>query len=522
MFPATCSALLTALLASPVFAPASPDLAGAGSPALGTGPHGVGVATGPYGLFWSGGRTWLVDAGTARLFSAPGYVTVEPEGALRRFRQRVEAHRPGTRSSGLPAPASRRALWEHVATPARAYSQALDAPEPWPAPGTTLLDERALLQFTGETLTSVRFQRLTTEAGAIRTVIEGSGWETATARVEPSPDGAGEALAWTAAHLPFALDPCMTRPAGRLPLEGPGGRSTPYLLAAGAAPECADKVRALSLAPPAEANGWPPGVVDRRALPGGVGALVLLGERVEARLPALDDLLSLADPCVLQTLRLERGGASASPVDLGGVPALDGFRWLPEQSPWMSWLGLIFAPAERCGAALRLVGGPEIRLDGNVVDWPADALDPVAALCRLIEVGRVWAGGTDLSAEAAARWESDPSGSLMVAIVVRDVEPDAADQVRLLTGVGDITVSRDGHLDARGLSGVRAASVQRASGYSVEVRLPAAALGRPPVLAVAVDDADPGDPPGAGLRLWVAGEPVGERGAQPLPLEVAR
>lgn len=485
-------ALLTLLLASPS-PPANP---------------------GPHALFWSGGRTWLLDAGAGRLFSAPAFITLDAQGGLTRFRQRVESHRPGAREAGLPAPASRRTVWEQVTTPARAWSAAIASPEPWPSAGAALMDERAVLQFTGEVLTTLRFQRFTGADAAARTVIEGAAYRPDLGRTEPAPAGAGAALAWTAAHLPFALDPCLVRPAGLLPLEGPGGVRTPYLLAAGAAPECAERVRALALTAPPRPEAWGPGVIDRRPLPDARGAVLLLGEAVEGRPAVVNDLLALADPCALQTLRLERDGQP--PLDVGAVPALDGFRWLAPDTPWLTWLPIAFAPAERCGAAVPVLAGEVRRFDGDVDDWPAEALLTSAALCRVIEIGRAWSGPDDLSGEAVARVQG---ADLVVAVVVRDRDPAPADVVRVLTTGGDASIDRDARVDTSSLAGLRAAVTGREGGYAMEIRLPRAALGSPPRLAIAVDDADGGDPPGAGLRLWIAGEPVGTQSGQPLPLE---
>jgi hypothetical protein len=487
---------------------------GALLPLLLASPPAVVPPAGPHALFWSGGRTWVLDAGAGRLFSAPGFLTLDVQGGLIRFRQRVEAHRPGAREAGLPAPASRRTVWEQVTTPARAWSPAVAPPEPWPPAGAALMDERALLQFTGEALTTLRFQRFAGPDASTRTVIEGAAYRPDTGRADPAPAGAGAALAWTAAHLPFALDPCLVRPAGILPLEGPGGVRTPYLLAAGAAPECADRVRALALSAPPRTEGWGPGVLDRRPLPDARGAVLLLGEAAENRPALVDDLLALANPCVLQTLRLERDGLH--PLDVGAVPALDGFRWLSADAPWLTWLPIAFAPAERCGAAVPILPGDVRRFDGDVDDWPADALRTSAALCRVVEIGRAWSGPDDLSGEAVARVQG---ADLVVAVVVRDRDPAPADVVRVLTTTGDASVDRDGRVDTSSLSGLRAAVSSREGGYAMEIRLPRAAFGTPPRLAIAVDDADGGDPPGAGLRLWIAGEPVGTQSGQPLPLE---
>jgi hypothetical protein len=249
-----------------------------------------------------------------------------------------------------------------------------------------------------------------------------------------------------------------------------------------------------------------------------MGTLELLGEGDTAH-RATDDPLALADPCVAFPLRLVRNGLP--PAELGAAPALDGLTWLDERSPWLPWLGLVFAPASACGLPLTRLrdGETPTRADGDVAEWPSAALEASAALCRLVEAGRAWTGATDLSGGVAAR---RVSADLVVAVLVRDVEASRGDLVRLLTESGDLSVDRDGRVDANGLPGVRAVAQQRASGWAVEIRLPAGVLGGGglPAIAVAVDDADPGDPPGAGLRLWLAGEPAGPGGGRPLPVHV--
>lgn len=482
---------------------------------------GSGPPPSPYGVFWGDGRTYLVDTAAGTLFDAPGLVTVTPEGALVRLRSRAEAFRPGARAAGLPAPASRRTVWEQVRSPERRWHPAGPAPDPWPAPGEALVDEHALLQFDGDRLTTLHLQRLLARDGGRRTVVEGRAFSVTGAPQPGTPPGAGAALSWVAAHVPFVFDPCLTRPAGRLPLHGPGGAERGYLLAAGAEPACADRVQALPLraTPTSGAAGpadLPPGVIDRRPLPGGMGTLDLVGEAPpEPR--ATEDPLALADPCVAFPVRLARNGLP--PTEIGAAPALDGLTWLDERSPWLPWLGHVFAPTTACGLPLELLpaGQTPVRADGDVAEWPHDALEPGTALCRLVEAGRAWAGPTDLSAAAAAH---RAGGDLVIAVLVRDVEPSPRDVVRVLTETGDLFVDRDGRLEANDLPGARAFAQQRASGWAVEIRLPGAAAGRGalPAVAVAVDDADPADPAGAGVRLWVAGEPAGPGGGRPLPL----
>ncbi len=518
--------LLTGLPALAAFAFAAPAAA-QGTPD---------ARPGPAAVFWGGGRTWYFEVSPVgpRLRVADGLLALAPDGELIRLRRRVETHRrAGGGDAVLPPPASRRTLWEQARTPERRWQPGPWSAAPFPegaaASTTARQNEQAILQFTGETASVGIFDRVSFATEAARTVQTTESASTvslldAAAPAVVAPDAADAALAWLQAHLPDLLGPCAARVTGTVTLEGPEGLKTTYVVAApapanaaaAATPACREPARLLALAPIAAPGplvshtSLPPGVLDRRSAPEGAATLLLLGE---APAPELrPPLRALADPCVGFELRAEVGGVSTA---IGTVPALDGLRWVTSDSPWRRWAATVFTVPGGCTQALGEVAPGPVQLDGDLSDWPADAFPLAAPLCRLYESGRAWGGPTDLSGAAAFR----TSGEMVtIAVDVKDLEAASGDLLRLLTTSGDLTVDRAGRVETGG--DLRAERVQaevkvRASGYSVELRLPRAALGSPPALAVAIDDVDPADaktPAGSGLRLWLAGEPVGQAG----------
>ena len=106
---------------------------------------------GPAAVFWSGGRTWLVDVERAELHVAQGWYTSGATQGVQRYRLRTEASRVGY------GPASRWTILERAESLGGAWSPVTPPPD-LPATGG-VQDERAVLQFLGDRVVVARFQR---------------------------------------------------------------------------------------------------------------------------------------------------------------------------------------------------------------------------------------------------------------------------------------------------------------------------------------------------------------------------
>ncbi|MCB9535082.1 MAG: hypothetical protein H6704_02375 [Myxococcales bacterium] len=198
-------------------------------------------------VFWAGERTWLADVDAGALYTAPGW-HVTLEGDVWRFRMIAEASRP--RAPGpLPAAASRWTTLQAQAPGARAWRPLTPPPIP-PGPDDGVLeDERAPLQFLGDTVVLARFRRRSLGEGPrlaaeveVRRLPDG-------AVAAPPPADAG--VEWIAERLPGLVDPCVRAPLAVVPRELVGGRRARFLALGARAARCAGDLHLLRVGAPA-------------------------------------------------------------------------------------------------------------------------------------------------------------------------------------------------------------------------------------------------------------------------------
>ncbi len=488
---------------------------------------------GPMMVFWSAGRTYLVDVETARLYVAPEWITSTPDG-LWRYRLRVDAHRARrARGAAIPPP-SRWTTFEQLAPGATRYTPLTAVPTP-PGEGQ-ISDEHRVVQLTGDTVTLTRhFRRRSaahptpTTPAPITTTRRADAWtlDLPAGERRPLPPDTDPALDWLRATLPGVLDPCVDRPAGRITLDLPGGHPSDWLVVRGEADACAGDAHALQLdaADPARPGlvgaRWQDDalifddgrrledVVDVRPGPADA-ALVLRGEPLALDAPLHRDLMRLDDPCQTRELSLHRPGRP--PALLGDVAALDGARALAPDDPLRAARDTWFRPigATPCHAAL-----------------PLDT-DPVLAAhrCQIDEDGRPWRGPDDLAALVTARLETR-GGRLHLELEVIDPDRAPGDGVRLYLGARRrpqrVAIGADG-VQIRGGSRTRrrvrrqldTTHAPTREGYRITATLDRALLGDPPSISVAVEDHDPGVD--GAVWLWVAGTPIDGRNPRATPL----
>ena len=465
----------------------------------------AGVGAGPHAQFWSGGRTYLIDAATSQLYVAPGYYA-SSEGDLYRYQLRTTAKR---RRADIPAPASR---WTHlervqIGHPERiVLTPSVEIP---PGLNDSVLDERTIVQFDGTRVSLVRNFRQTLD-GETHTRTELEVFKLPMGDRVHQPTVAMDA-AWFERHLPGLIDPCVRRPIGRMPRTLPGGQQIEWLVMAGDSPECAGDVHVLSLNahhPPKMPIGLQDftAIIDARAIPSG-GAILLRGDPiVEARTVLINDLQRVENPCAQRAVWHWTG--VGQPTRLGPVARLGSFRWLTPDDPILAARGQHFLPVDAtCYAPLRLSRHAE----------PTSALS--AHRCRIEETDRAWAGSDDLMASAGAVFDAR---EVVVRVRVFDPIRRRGDQVRLWFGdrrrhsvIIDRAGTRSGNRRRAAPEGVRAAWREERAGYEVLARLPRKLVGSPPAITIRIDDSDPQGV----ISLWVAGTPIDRRHRSATPTQ---
>lgn len=475
---------------------------------------------GPLVVFWSNGRTYIVDVEAERLLEASGWITSTPAG-LWRYRLRVDADRARRKPGEPMPPASRWTVFEQLAPAAAAWEPLTPVPTR-PRDGS-ISDETHVVQFAGDRVTLARhFRRrsaahptpttpsptaLTRRAEAFTLALPGG-------EREPLPTETDAALDWLRRALPGVLDPCVDRPIGAIALDLPGGRLARWLVVRGEAEACAGAAHALRLDRPAPALAgaalvgarWVDeaivtddgarldAVVDVRPDPSG-WALVLRGAPLPIDAPIHRELMSLDDPCEGREVLLYHPGRD--PRRLGTAARLDGARALAADDPLRAALATRFRPADAppCHSPLPLDAAP--------ID--------VTHACRLDETARPWRGPADLAAAISARFDG---GRLHVELAITDPERAPGDGVRLYLGPGrrptTLAIAADGAIKAHPRRArVAVAADATAEGYRLHLAIERALLGDPPAITLAIDDADPALPGVA--RLWAAGAPIDAR-----------
>ena len=458
------------------------------------------------GIFWSEGRTYVVDVEKAALYSAPQLVTtgLGDDRRLHRHRLRLEVKRPGRGDAAVPTMASRRVIFERSITGERAFVAVL-APVAWPTSGF-FRDELIVHRFAQAQVTIGRYVR-----GADA---EGRPYSACGASTYTLPQGTG-------LDVPKALGPAMTYLRTRVPgFEAVGSTEGAALVVVSHGPRPRS---ALALPDATGCVGGPRLLPLEVSMSAGEGALryaapdgatsLLLDELPRTAEPsrAFDLTLDADAPCERRILTLDRGDGRLTV--LGEVPSLDGLHFVKElDDPFRVWAAAVFGPSVGCA-----LGAPLVSAVGSA-DWNTALLRPRAPLCGLVEVGRAWAGLEDLGAASGVRLEGERA---TVNIRVWDTPPMmAGDAVRLLTPKGSLELTAQGTLQTDGLA---VAEVQHFvkptdDGFAVELTFPRAFLGPVPALAIAIDDVDATDKSGQALRLWIAGEPIGTRGGRPVTL----
>ncbi len=455
--------------------------------------------SGPAAVFWSGGRTWIVDADRGSLYFAAGWYA--SDGArVHRYRLRTRAERANPR-----ARARRWTTLEHTVVGSRVPLRGDPVvslrghPRFWqpvtPVDPTALHDERVVLQFLGDRAVVARFVRTATGRSASATT-----WRLPDGGPLPPPAGAASALDW----LERRLNVTSAVARGVVERELAGGRFARWLVTGDERGETI--ALALDRAQPFRPPRGAPDIVDFRPAPGGALALALVGDPLPGEEWRSKDLLSAHDPCDTRRLLLWR--SDGAHTELGEVARLDGARWLSPDDPLRDLLATRFLPAgaPRCFSPLA-VGKPGT---------------PTAHRCRADEVDRVWGGPSDLAASAGLVLDE----AAEVTVRVHDPERTVGDGVRLYFGSGrpsSVTVTSTG-LSAHGRlrhrktlrESVRAEWRAASDGYQVSVRVPLDLVGDPPAITIQVTDVDADGT----VHLWAAGERVAVH--QPRATEVDR
>ena len=430
--------------------------------------------SGPAAVFWSGGRTYVVDADAGRLYFAAGWYASDGD---RVHRYRLQTHTSRRESRG---DASRWTTLEHTVVGSRTWSVVDEGPVDDPGH-----DERVVLQFLGERAVIGRYARSS-----------GGRWRTAATWHLPSggpvhpPTEADRAVSEVAARL--GGEGTALRAHGVVERELAGGRTARWLVLADARGQM--RAQALDRPKPFRPEIELRDVADLRPSPDGELAVVLQGAPLGGEAWRIDDLLSLHDPCDTRRLLLWR--ARRPPLELGEVARLDGARWLDEGDPLRALVATRFLPAASATCFAPLTQGPPSA--------------PTAHRCRVDEVDRAWGGPADLAAGVGLRLEERAE----VRIDVQDAERLPGDAVRVFFGGGrpeSVSVSPDG---VEGHGGARRRVELRAAvrgewrpvegGYTVTVQIPLDLVGDPPAISVRVTDQDADGT----VQLWAAGDRV--------------
>lgn len=478
----------------------------------------AGIGAGPHAQFWSGGHTYLIDAGTSELYVAPGYYASN-RGDLYRYQLRITATR---RKADIPAPASR---WTHLERVQIGHPERVVLTPPAEIPpdlNDSISDERTIVQFDKKRVSLVRVSRQTLD-GETHTRTDLEVFELPMGKRIQQPT-AVMAAALFARYFPGLIDPCVHRPIGRMPRILPGGQKIEWLVMAGDSPRCAGDVHVLPLnahqIPKVSvgAQHWQGGaltlpdgqsltdIIDARAISSG-GAILLRGEPIpEARTVLINDLQRVENPCAQRAIWHWTG--MGQPTRLGLVARLDGFRWLAPDDA-------ILAVREQHFLAVNAACYAPLPLSRHA--------DPTSALsahrCRIEETDRAWAGPDDLMASAGAVFDAR---EVVVRVRVFDPIRRHGDQVRLWFGdkrSHSVIIDRAGTRSAsrrRSVpEGVRASWREERSGYEILARLPRKLVGSPPAITVRIDDSDP-----QGLiSLWAAGTPIDPRHRSATPTQ---
>ena len=493
-----------------------------------------------YALFWSKGKTWLVDSEQGVLFSAPTLIANGPNGHLLEYKLKVHTKR--LKSERPYGDLYRWISLDRYVIGGSYMDQLTNHFDPDELSEETH-DEHQVFQFTGEFITLIRwFYHQPNEAQHNQSV---SVYSLALNGVQPLPQmkKASKLIEFTRRLYPKLIPKCLQADPRLVRWELSAQRPIFWLVMDSQTNvDCSLGLSALRVNPPPSLKSSEDlrvkehslyynneklygGVVDHILHPHGKVALTLEGAPRNDHHLFVKNINQIYEKQNRRYLSLWRAfdddqlglGRHISFSDEADIQRLDGARWLADDDPILSLLDSHFKPVgqKSCYRDLKLR-----RLDQY--HRPKRSMS-FGQLCAIESEGRVWEGHEDLSASISAQIVKD-----MIYLDIWVHDPDRTERDKLRLWFGSTLTPIEMQVTPKGVIGreaIRAGVkmnwwererkrtkskktdfpyLNKISGYQVHLQIPLSVTRG--ALSLSVEDGDHSFP-SAYQRLWLIGQP---------------
>lgn len=492
-----------------------------------------------YALFWSKGKTWLVDSEQGVLFSAPTLIANGPNGHLLEYK--LNLHTERLKSNRPYGDLYRWVSLDRYVIGGSYVDQLTNHFDPDELTEETH-DEHQIFQFTGEFVTLIRwFYHQPNEAQHNQSI---SIYSLALNGVQPLPQmkKANKLLDFTHRLYPKLIPRCLKTNPRLVRWELSAQRPIFWLvMSPQTSLNCSVGLSALRVNPPPVVQSAGKlqvkeqslyykneklygGVVDHILHPNGKVALTLEGAPRNDHQLFVKNINQLYEKQNKRYLSLWRafddgraGGRHISFSDEVDIQRLDGARWLDANDPILSLLDSHFQPIgqKSCFRDLNLKRLDQYRRPKRSASF--------GQLCAVESEGRVWEGHEDLSASLSAQIVKD---TIYLDIWVNDPERTERDELKIWYGStlnpSQMRVTAKGIIGRDAIkSGVKVnwwerehkrtqskrsdiPYMNKIRGYQVHLQIPLNFTQGS--LSLSVEDGDHSFP-SAHQRLWLVGKP---------------
>ena len=492
-----------------------------------------------FALFWSKGKTWLVDSEQGVLFSAPTLIANGPNGHLLEYKLNVHTER--LKSDRPYGDLYRWVSLDRYIIGGSYVDQLTNHFSPSELNEETH-DEHQIFQFTGEFITLIRwFYHQPNEAQHNQSV---SLYSLALNGVQPLPQmkKADKLLKFTHSLYPKLIPKCLQADPRLVRWELSAQRPIFWLMLTPiTGTTCSPELSALRVNPPPiiEAKGdlqikesslyyknekLYGGVVDHSLHPQGKIAITLEGSPRKGHHLYVKNVNHIFEKQGRRYLSLWKAfederlglGRHISFSDEADIQRLDGARWLSDYDPILSLRDSHFKPVgqKSCYRTLKLRRVDKYRRPQRPKSF--------GQLCAIENEGRVWEGHEDLSASIEAQIIKE---TMHLDIWVND--PDRTEQDELKLWFGSTISPLEMRVTPKGIIGREAIAagvkvnwwernhkgssskkdpprLNKTKGYQVHLQLPLSLTQGS--LSLSVEDGDHSFP-SAHQRLWLIGQP---------------